>query len=72
MIIENGVLIEVFEDDIVNGTFEIPKEVTSIYEDAFIYLEKLESVVFHDNVTSIGKKAFSNCRKLKYVHLPDS
>ncbi len=43
--------------------------VTVIGENAFAKNNKLESVTIGDNVTTIEKKAFYKCKKLKYVNI---
>lgn len=47
----------------------IGESVTTIYQDAFKNLDKLETVIMADNVTSIGKCAFWSCDVLTTVKL---
>lgn len=60
----NGILIEVNNRDIVNGTFIIPDSVTSIDWSAFYGCSGLTSVTILDSVTSIGNYAFADCSRL--------
>lgn len=72
MKIENGVLIDVDNRDIVDGTFIIPDSVTSIGNYAFYYCRSLTSVVIPDNVTSIRSCAFVSCSSLESVVIGNS
>lgn len=55
-------------------TVFIPECVTVISESAFTDCKNLESVIFEENsqCTSINKKAFYGCRKLKEITLPNN
>lgn len=68
----NGILIEVNNRDIVNGTFIIPDSVTSIGDWAFSDCRGLTSVTIGSGVTSIGNYAFSRCIGLTSITIPDS
>ena len=57
MRIENGVLKNVTDEDIVNGTFEIPEGVTQIGSDAFYNCSNLTSLKIPEGVTTIEEKA---------------
>ncbi len=57
------------EDDIVG--IEIGQGVTNISDEAFSFLENLQSVSISSTVTKIGKNAFQNCVSLKNVELYD-
>ena len=46
--------------------------VTAVYENAFRYCGKLESVVIPEGVTSVGRNAFAYCQSLTGVVLPES
>ena len=59
MVIENGVLLRVDPEDIVDGTVIIPNTVTKIGELAFAQYTDLTSIVIPDSVTEIGSMAFS-------------
>lgn len=61
---EQGILIEVNNRDIVNGTFIIPDSVMSIGDLAFYNCSGLTSVTIGNGVTSIGKYAFEDCSGL--------
>lgn len=60
----NGILIEVNNRDIVNGTFIIPDSVTSIGDWAFSDCRGLTSITIPDSMTSIGSFAFEDCNGL--------
>jgi hypothetical protein len=51
---------------------EIPPEVSSISNYAFMNCDELESIVIPENVTTIGKSAFRSCSKLSNVVLHDN
>lgn len=81
MIVKDGVLLEVSEFDIVDGTFdnweiftqsgEI-QTITSIGDHAFQDVYNLEKIIIPDSVTSIGMYAFESCNELKEVIMYDS
>ena len=72
MKIENGVLLEVTNNDIKNGTFTIPESVTSIGDFSFDNCTSLKSITIPDSVTSIGYSAFLNCTSLESITIPGS
>ncbi len=52
------------------GDYTIPKEVTSIADDAFAGVLGLRAVIFaHDNV-SIGRAAFYGCDNIEVIYIP--
>lgn len=72
MEIKNNVLIKVTDDDIVNGTFNIPNDVIWIGEKAFENCKSLISITIPENVTIIGDRAFIYCENLKTINIPNS
>lgn len=74
MKIKEGILLKVDNKDFVNGTLTIPEGVKQISDD-FSQNSKnlidLEKVVFPKMFTSIGKRAFSGCKRLKEVVFGD-
>ena len=72
MEIRNNVLVKVEDKDIVNGTFEIPSNVTEIGRYAFFKCECLESINIPNNVIKIDDYAFSACKNLKFVNISSS
>ena len=52
--------------------FHIPAGVSSIEKYAFMYCEKLKTVVFSDSVINIGSDAFSDCINIECVIISDS
>lgn len=72
MKIENGVLIGVARDDIVDGHFTIPEGVTRIGDRAFSCCKNLTSITIPDGVTCIDDLAFYCCASLESVTIPGS
>lgn len=60
MIIKNGVLIEVTNEDIIDGKFEIPNDVIKIDHKAFENTTSLESIEIPESVKVIEDSAFKN------------
>ncbi len=67
MQIEGTKLIKVEKNDIKDGHFEIPKEVTEINTEAFLGCTSLTTVVFNENLTQIGNQAFAGCKGLTSI-----
>lgn len=55
-----------------DGSFLIPKSVTTIANFAFYRCYQLEHVNMYNNVTSIGERAFSFCWNLETIRLSDT
>lgn len=74
MLIKDGVLVNVSQADIIDGTIDFSKAgvVTSIGECAFSGCSSLTTVTIPDGVTTIGKYAFSDCSSLTTLTIPDS
>ena len=72
MKIKNNILLNIDQDDIVNGTVIIPDNITRIGIRAFWFSSGLTNITIPDNVTQIGSGAFMNCRQLTSVTIPDS
>ena len=70
MKIVDNVLVEVDDNDIKDGTIEIPNNVTSIGEKAFYNCTSLKEINIPDNVTSIGDGAFNVCSSLETITIP--
>lgn len=68
--IKNGVLTRVQGFEIVNGHFDVPKNVTAIDNYAFNMRDTLTSITLPSEVTTIGHNAFANCTKLKSIVVP--
>ncbi len=73
---EFGAGLEVLEEKAFYNTglkrVVIPPKITEIKESVFDSCEKIESIVFHDKVVSIGIKAFHDSEKVKAIELPAS
>jgi hypothetical protein len=52
--------------------FTIPKEVTIIGQNAFLYCTKLTNIIIPDGVTDIGHCAFNHCVNLTRITIPDT
>ncbi|STX27911.1 Uncharacterised protein [Legionella beliardensis] len=63
-------LTRIEESDIIDGSFQIPAEITTIAGCAFFKCRSLQTIIFHAGVKSIGDWAFSECRNLQTVILP--
>ena len=72
MKIKDNVLIKVENEDVENGTFVIPDDVTKIGSDAFNNCTCLKSINIPYSVTHIGSGAFYNCTNLKSINISDS
>ena len=72
MIVENGVLLEVTNEDIIDGKFEFPDGVTHIGDRAFDNCKSLARIEIPEGVTSIGNGAFSGCISLTTIEIPNS
>ena len=72
MEIVNNILVKVYNDDIKNGTIEIPNNVTSIGKGAFINCTSLKSINIPESIINIEKYTFGSCTSLKSINIPDS
>ena len=72
MVIEDGFLERVSEEDIAEGKFEIPESVTEIGWRAFEGCSGLKEITIPESVTQIGGRAFEGCSGLKEITIPDS
>ena len=68
---ENKILKKVEYEDIKNGTFVMPKDITEIGHDAFKSRKNLTFIDIPNNVKYIWSGAFAGCDFLKSVHIPD-
>jgi hypothetical protein len=70
MKIENGRLLSIDADDIQDGNFIVPEEVTEISSDVFRGYTNLTSITLPAGLTTIGDRAFSGCSGLTAITLP--
>lgn len=68
--IKDGVLEHCFISDI--KEVQIPSNITSIGDNAFIECNTLESIEIPSSVTSIGDGAFLGCTSLKNITIPEN
>ncbi|MDD4275906.1 MAG: leucine-rich repeat domain-containing protein [Clostridia bacterium] len=71
MRIRDNALINVDNSDIINGTIEIPENVTMIYGSAFLNCTNLVRLRIPAGVKKIGADAFANCTNLEEVNIPE-
>ena len=55
-----------------DAAYTIPQGILAIGDNAFAYVDSLQSITIPDSVTSIGHSAFLFCRGLTDVTIPDS
>lgn len=67
MKVEGNVLIKVSDEDIKDGVFEFPENVTAIGDRAFQKCNNLKSITIPDTVSVIGEYAFCQCLGLESV-----
>lgn len=67
MEIKDGVIERVWDANIENGTFVVPKNVSKINMFAFKDCKTLETLVLHEGITFIAPHAFAGCENLKTV-----
>jgi hypothetical protein len=67
MKIENNVLVDVINEDIVDGTFIIPDSVKWIGDWAFENCTSLVSIVIPHSIEKIGNWAFRGCTSLSSI-----
>lgn len=72
MVIEDGVLERVSEEDIAEGKFEIPESVNEIGFRAFRGCSGLREITIPESVISIGRCAFEGCSGLRKITIPKS
>ena len=69
MEIKNNKLIHVTNEDIINGTFDIPNNIEIITPKAFFYCTDLQKINISNKIISIGEYAFNHCSNLKDVNI---
>ncbi|WP_131764486.1 leucine-rich repeat domain-containing protein, partial [Legionella drozanskii] len=69
----NGrILVKVSTNEIYEGFFEIPDDITAIDEGAFKNCLNLQEITIPDNVLTIGEEAFEGCKNLEKVRLSNN
>jgi hypothetical protein len=71
-ILDEGTLMRVKKEDLINNKYTIPNGVTAIGYRAFEYVKEIEEVKIADTVKYIGDMAFQDCSNLVEVHIPNS
>lgn len=71
MKIENGILIKVDDEDIVDGKCIVPEGVTKIGKEAFSRRSSLKKINIPKGVTEIGAHSFAWCTNLEKIELPE-
>ena len=69
---EDGILNDVTNSEIKDGTFEISKDVRILGDWAFYQCTDLENIEIPEGIIAIGRRAFRFCSGLKKVSIPDS
>ncbi|KTC87153.1 leucine-rich repeat domain-containing protein [Legionella drozanskii] len=69
---DGSTLLEVNENDIKNGFFEIPIGVTIIGRKVFSRCVNLQQITIPEGVSSIPRGAFSWCSNLQQINIPES
>lgn len=69
MLLENGVLKSVNDEEIVNGIFLVPDGVVEIGKCAFCNCKSLEEIKLPESVAVIRYGAFGDCSNLKKKRL---
>ena len=72
MEIKNNKLMNVTNEDIINGTFEIPNNIEIIEHYCFDGCTNLQSINLPSSITEIRDKAFKNCTNLQSIIIPDN
>jgi hypothetical protein len=70
--INGKTLVKVQDEDIINGTYEIPENIKVIDAWAFAKCTELKMIVIPDSVTEIRDYAFHACTELESVIIGDS
>lgn len=70
MLIENGILKSIDENDIVDGKLVIPEGVIEIGKKALLRIKKLKTVEFPESLEKIGMGAFAMCTSLVSIKFP--
>ena len=65
--IDGNILENVYNHNIKDGVFVIPKNIVSIESCAFNACDNLETLVLHDGIKFIAPNAFHKCKNLKQV-----
>jgi len=69
---DNTILRDFNEPDDFNGSLDIPNDITSIGDKAFLCCENLSTITIPPSVTSIGDNAFKGCKNLNTITIPPS
>ena len=67
MVIDHGELIEISDEDIKDGTVQIPTDVSSIADEVFKNTESLKTIVLPKNIVRLDSETFSSCENLETV-----
>lgn len=71
IVVRDGELEYVSEENIVYGKYKVPENITSIGKTAFTN-SSLEQIILPEGLKSIGISAFSSCKELTEIDIPDS
>ncbi|STX27908.1 bacterial surface protein 26-residue repeat [Legionella beliardensis] len=63
-------LLNVDENDIIDGSYQIPAGITTIGAGAFSHCSSLQTITIPVGVTTIGAGAFSHCSSLQAITIP--
>lgn len=62
---------DVTSNDLDNGTFTVPDNITAIGHSAFLYCTEVKKIKIPQSVKLIDDRAFEGCYRLKHITIPE-